>query len=116
MTTAFQSNIAASTPDLSGVEFATSADGMPVARIDDLVLAMVSSPSGIAYLASAVAVRRSLEEVSRADFIGHAGRVADEAAFRMLVAETAGHKRDLAKLKRLQHRLMARQPTGATQK
>ncbi|KRA65178.1 hypothetical protein [Rhizobium sp. Root651] len=115
MTTAFQSNIAASTPDLSGVEFATSADGMPVARIDDLVLAMVCSPSGFAYLASAVAVRRSLEEVSRADFIGHDGRVADEAEFRMRVAETAGHKRDLAKLNRVQTRMSASTPWGGSQ-
>ncbi len=54
---------------------------MPVARIDDLVLGMVTSPSGFAYLASAVFVRRPLEQLTRADFIGHDGRVADEADF-----------------------------------
>ena len=58
MTAALQPSMAEFTPDLSGVEFATSADGMPVARIDDLVLAMVTSPSGFAFLASAVFVRR----------------------------------------------------------
>ncbi len=45
-------------PRSFGVEFATSADGFPVARIDDTVLAMVTSPSGFAFLASAVFVRR----------------------------------------------------------
>jgi hypothetical protein len=115
MTAAVQSNMAASTPDFSGVEFAASADGMPVARIDDLVLAMVTAPSGFAYLASAVSVRRPLEELTRADFIGHDGRVADEAEFRARVAETAGHKRDLAKLKRVQTRMSASTPWDGSQ-
>ena len=98
MTAASQSNIAAPSPDFSGVEFATSADGLPVARIGDLVLAMVTSPSGFAHLASAVAVSRPLATLTRADFIGHDGRVADEAEFRARVAETAGHKHELARL------------------
>ncbi|TPP05050.1 DUF7007 domain-containing protein [Rhizobium glycinendophyticum] len=115
MTAALQSNRAAATPDLSGVEFATSADGLPVARIDDLVLAMVTAPSGFAFLASAVSVRRPLSELTRADFIGHDGRVADEAEFRARVAETAGHKRDLAKLNRIRTRMSASTPWGASQ-
>ncbi|MBX5272640.1 hypothetical protein HJB99_28930 [Rhizobium sp. NLR17b] len=115
MTAAFQTNMATPTPDLSGVEFATSADGLPVARIDDLVLAMVTAPSGFAYLASAVFVRRPLTELTRADFIGHDGRVADEAEFRARVAETAGHKRDLAKLNRVRTRMSASTPWGASQ-
>ncbi|AYD04838.1 hypothetical protein [Neorhizobium sp. NCHU2750] len=115
MTAAFQSNMAAPTPDLSGVEFATSADGLPVARIDDLVLGMVTSPSGFAYLASTVFVRRPLAELTRADFIGHDGRVAGEAEFRARVAETASHKRDLAKLKRVQTRMSASTPWGSSQ-
>lgn len=115
MTAALTSTIAAPTPDLSGVEFATSADGMPVARIDDLVLAMVTFPSKFAYLASAVAVRRPLAELTRADFIGHDGRVANEAEFRMRVAETAGHKHDLAKLNRVQTHMSASTPWGGSQ-
>ncbi|KQZ91749.1 hypothetical protein ASD74_20550 [Rhizobium sp. Root564] len=115
MTAGLQSNKAASTPDLSGVEFATSADGMPVARIDDLVLGMVTSPSGFAFLASAVFVRRPLAELTRADFIGHDGRVGDEAEFRRRVADTAGHKRDLAKLSRVQTRMSASTPWGGSQ-
>lgn len=65
MTGALKSSSATPTPDLSGVEFATSADGIPVARIDDLVLAMVMSPSGFAFLASAVFARRPLAELTR---------------------------------------------------
>lgn len=115
MTAAVQSNVAACTPDLSGVEFATSADGMPVARVDDLVLAMVTSPSGFAFLASAVFVRRPLNELTRDEFIGHDGRVADEAEFRARVAETAGHKRDLAALNRVKTRMAASTPWGGSQ-
>ncbi|MGV1908302.1 DUF7007 domain-containing protein [Agrobacterium cavarae] len=115
MTAAVQSNMPAPTPDISGVEFAISADGLPVARIDDLVLGMVTSTSGFAFLASAVAVRRPLADLTRADFIGHDGRVADEAEFRALVAETAAHKRDLAKLKRVQTRMSASTPWGGSQ-
>ncbi len=115
MTAVLHSKIAAPTPDVSGVEFATSADGLPVARIDDLVLAMVTSPSGFAFLASAVAVRRPLADLTRADFIGHDGRVADEAEFRARVAETAAHKRDLAKLNRVQTRMSASTPWGGSQ-
>src|SRR3546814_16056083 len=88
---------------------------MPVARIDDLVLAMVTAPSGFAFLASAVAVRRALADLTRADFIGHDGRVADEAAFRARVAETDGHKRDLAKLNHVQNRMSASTPWGGSQ-
>lgn len=115
MTAALQTNIAAPTPDLSGVEFSTSADGLPVARIDDLVLAMVKSPSGFAFLTSAVFNRRPLAELTRADFTGHDGRVADEAEFRARVAETAGHKRDLAALKRVRTRMPASTPWGGSQ-
>lgn len=115
MTAALKSNMEAPTPDLSGVEFAISADGMPVARIADHVLAMVTAPSGFAYLASAVFDRRPLAVLTRADFIGHDGRVCGEAEFRARVAETAGHKRDLAKLNRVQTRMSASTPWGGSQ-
>ncbi|SCX31549.1 DUF7007 domain-containing protein [Agrobacterium rosae] len=114
MIAAVPSNMAASIPDLSGVEFATSADGLPVARIGDLVLAMVFSPSGFSYLGRAGAVRRPLAELTRADFIGHDGRIADEAEFRSRVAETAGHKRDLASLNRVGTRTSASTPWGVS--
>ncbi|RDL47802.1 hypothetical protein BLJAPNOD_05525 [Ensifer sp. M14] len=116
MTAAFQSNMTPPTPDHLGVEFATTADGLPVARIGDLVLAMVTSQSGFAFIASARAIRRPLADLTRADFIGHDGRVADEAEFRARVAETAGHKRDLAKLNRMQTRISASTPWGGSQR
>ncbi len=115
MSAALQSNAATPIPEVSGVEFATTGDDLPVARIGDLVLAMVTAPSGFAYLASAVAVRRPLATLTRTDFIGHDGRVADEAEFRTRVAETAGHKRDLAKLNRVQMRMSASTPWGGSQ-
>ena len=115
MTAALQSNIANSTPDLSGVEFATSADGLPVARIGGLVLGMITSPSGFAFVASAGAIRRPLADLTRAEFIGHDGRVADEAEFRARVAETADHKRDVAKLHRAQTRMSVSTPWGGSQ-
>jgi hypothetical protein len=115
MTATLKSSSAAPAPDVSGVEFATSADGMRVARIDDLVLAMVTSSSGFAILASAIFVRRPLTELTRADFIGHDGRVGDEAEFRMRVAETARHRRDLAAMNRVQTRIPASTPWGASQ-
>jgi hypothetical protein len=115
MTAALQTNMAAPTPDLAGVEFGTSADGLPVARIDDLVLAMVTAPSGFAFLASVVFVRRPLAELTRAEFIGHDGRVAGEAEFRARVAETAGHKRHLATLNRVRTRMTASTPWGGSQ-
>ncbi len=88
---------------------------MPVARISDLVLAMVTSPNGFAFLASAVSAHRPLAELTRANFIGHDGRVADEDEFRARVVETAGHKRDLAALNRVQTRISASTPWGGSQ-
>ena len=115
MTAALDSNMTVSTPDLSGVEFATSADGLPVGRIGDLVLGMITSPRGFAFVASAGAIRRPLADLTRADFIGHDGRVADEAEFRARVAETADHKRDVAKLHRAQTRMSVSTPWGGSQ-
>ncbi|MCZ7450997.1 hypothetical protein O8B93_25845 [Agrobacterium rhizogenes] len=115
MTAVPQSNMAAPAPDFSGVEFATSADGLTVARIGDLVLAMIVSPGGFAYLGSAIAVRRPLVDLTRADFIGHDGRVANEAEFRARVAETAEHKCELASLNRVQTRASASTPWGGSQ-
>lgn len=108
-------NSSVATPDVSGVAFATSADGLAVARIGDLVLAMVPAPDGLACLASGFAATRPLEELTRVDFPGHEGRIADEAAFRTRVLETAHHKSELAALKRVQIRMSASTPWGGSQ-
>jgi hypothetical protein len=115
MTVTPQSNTAAPTPEASGVEFATSLDGLPVARIGDLVLAMITLQSGFAFLGRAVAVRRPLADLKRADFFGHDGRLANETEFRARVVEIAAHKRDLAKLTRVETCMSASTPWGGSQ-
>jgi len=110
----FQRN-SSSTPDCSGVEFGESAEGFPVARIGDTVLAMIPFTDGCGFLASAWRVQRPLSELERADFFGHDGRLADEAAFQERVFETECHKRELAALGRVQTRLSCSTPWGASQ-
>ncbi|WP_429817327.1 DUF7007 domain-containing protein [Ensifer sp. B1-9] len=112
-----------STPDLqsdtvptdSTVEFGVSADGFPVARIADTLLAMVPVRDGTSFLASAWRLARPLSELTRTDFYGHEGRLGDEAAFRARVFETAQHKRELSALGRIQTRMAASTPWGPSQ-
>lgn len=99
----------------AGVEFGQSAEGFPVARIGDLVLAMVPLAAGGAYLASACFVSRPLVELRRADFYGHDGRIAHEDEFRQCVHETAEHRRELHALGRVQTRMAATTPWGVSQ-
>ncbi|NKL23560.1 DUF7007 domain-containing protein [Rhizobium leguminosarum] len=97
------------------VEFGASADGFPVARIADTLLAMVLARDGASFLASAWRLTRPLSELTRDDFHGHEGRLEDEAAFRERVFETAQHKRELSALKRIQSRMAASTPWGQSQ-
>lgn len=97
------------------VEFGASADGIPVARIADTLLAMVLARDGAGFLASAWRLTRPLSELTRDDFHGHEGRLEDEAAFRERVFETAQHKRELSALKRIQSRIAASTPWGPSQ-
>lgn len=99
----------------AGVEFGQSAEGFAVARIGDIVLAMLPIADGGAYLASACFVRRPLDELERADFYGHDGRLADEDEFRRRVHETAEHRRGLHALGRVQTRMSASTPWGSSQ-
>lgn len=69
-----------STADESAMEFGASADGFPVARIADTLLAMVPARDGASFLASAWRLTRPLSELTREDFHGHEGRLRDEAA------------------------------------
>ncbi|NTF91570.1 hypothetical protein G6L46_30860 [Agrobacterium rhizogenes] len=112
-----------STPDLqsdtvptdSAVEFGVSADGFPVARIADTLLAMVPARDGASFLASGWRLTCPLSELMRDDFHGHQGRLEDEAAFRARVFETARHKRELSALGRIQIRMVANTPWGPSQ-
>ncbi len=108
-------NAAVSTPEYSGVEFGVSADGFPVARIGEITLAMLPLPGGGGFLASAWRQRCPLCDLTRTDFYSHEGRLADEAAFRARVLETAEHRRELALLDRVQTRISCTTPWGASQ-
>jgi len=96
------------------VEFGQSAEGFPVARIGDIVLAMLPIADGSACLASACFVRRPFCELRRADFYGHEGRLADEDEFRRRVHETAEHRPELQALGRIQTKMAASTPWGSS--
>ena len=67
MTTSSALNdVHASTPEYSGVKFATSADGFPVARIGDITLAMLPLKDGSdgGFLASAWRLQHPLRNWS----------------------------------------------------
>ena len=84
---------------IAEVEFAVSAEGFPVARIGESVLAMVPSRTG-ATLAHAYRELRPLTELKREDFYCFETALADEVAFRARVFETAEHQRELRQLNR----------------
>ncbi|MGN7755554.1 DUF7007 domain-containing protein [Sinorhizobium sp. 22678] len=104
-----------STPDSSGVEFGRSADGLSVARIGDLVFAMVPARNGRYFLASAWRMTRPLSDLKRDDFYSHHGSVANEAAFQGRMVEQAEHFRELRALARQSVRMNCSTPWGASQ-
>jgi len=103
------------TPDLSGVEFATSAEGFPVARVDDTAYAMLPGRDGTHHLAAAWFVRRPLHELVQGDFNGFHGALADEATFRAKMAEKAEHIREKRALGRREIHSRASTPWGPSQ-
>lgn len=104
-----------SAPEILGVDFGRTSEGFPVARLGDLLLAMLPRGSGGWYLASASRLMRPLSELKREEFYGHDGDLVDEAAFQARVLETAEHRRELAALQRLQTRMVCSTPWGASQ-
>lgn len=104
-----------SAPEILGVEFGRTSDGFPVARLGDLLLAMLPRGSGGWYLASAWRLMQPLSELKCEEFYGHDGDLLDETAFRARVLETAEHRRELAALQRLQTRMVCSTPWGASQ-
>lgn len=111
---ATQKNIG-STPEYSGVEFARSAEDFPVARVDDIVMAMLPGQDGVGMLASAWRVCRPLAALTRSDFYIYESTLTDEAAFRNRVFETAEHKRELRGLTRQTMRAHCSTPWGPSQ-
>lgn len=115
MTTPAVQPKAASAPDLTGLEFSRSADDLPVARVGDLVFAMVSGRDGQHFLVSAWRVARPLSELKREDFYSHHGAVADEAEFQARMFEQAEHSRELRALARPTVRMNCCTPWGPSQ-
>lgn len=104
----------ASTP-LPVVEFGRSADNLLVARVGDTAFAMLPTGDGRHFLATGWRLSRPLGEWTRSDFYGHCGQVADEAAFRALVADNAEDQREVAALGRQELIVRENTPWGASQ-
>jgi len=102
-------------PAAYSVEFGTSADGFPVARIGEILLGLISNGSGDFFLASAWRFTKPLAEARRHHFYRHDGRVDNEAAFRLRAIETAEHMAKLSALARVQTRIVASTPWGGSQ-
>jgi hypothetical protein len=96
-------------------KFGISADGFPVARIGDTILALLPARDGGFVLASAWRNVRPLDELRKDHFHGHDGRVENETAFRCRVVETAEHMTELSGLSRVQTRMAASTPWGSSQ-
>ncbi|WP_313606822.1 DUF7007 domain-containing protein [Rhizobium sp.] len=108
-------NPACTNPAADSVEFGTSADGFPVARIGEILLGLISNGSGDFFLASAWRFTKPLAEARRHHFYRHDGRVDNEAAFRLRAIETAEHMAKLSALARVQTRIVASTPWGESQ-
>ena len=102
-------------PGQSGAHFGISAEGFPVARVDDTVFAMLPGRVGQYFLATCWCARRPLAELTRNDFYGHGGQLADEAEFRAKVLEQAEHNREKSALGRREIRSRAHTPWGPSQ-
>ncbi|WP_434730637.1 DUF7007 domain-containing protein [Rhizobium binae] len=100
--------------DIAGVEFGR-AEGMAVARVGDLVFAMLPSRDGGHLLASAWCVSRPLAALKRDDFYAYHGSIEDEAAFRARMIEQAEHCRALRALARRTVRIACNTPWGPSQ-
>ncbi|NEJ81539.1 hypothetical protein GR268_33315 [Rhizobium leguminosarum] len=105
----------AATPEGPGVDFGRSADDLPVARVGDLVFAMVSGRDGQHFLVSAWRVARPLSGLKRDDFYSHHGAVADEMEFQARMFEQAEHRRELRALARPTVRMNCSTPWGPSQ-
>lgn len=97
------------------VEYGRSAEGFLAARVGETAFAMLPARHGGHYLATGCRVSRPIAEWRRADFYGHSGTLADEAAFRSMVAENAEHQREKCALGRKELRSAANTPWGASQ-
>jgi hypothetical protein len=100
---------------LGAATFGSSADGMLGALMGEIAYAMVPAAEGKHYLASGWRVGRPMAEWTRADFYGHGGDLADEAAFRAKVLEQAEHLWEKQQLARREIPGGAHTPWGSSQ-
>jgi len=103
------------TPDKSDVEFGTSAENFPVARLSDTVYALLPGRGGTYFLASASRINRPLHELRRDDFYGHGGTLPDKETFRAKVLEQAEHAKELRALNRRELHSRDITPWGVSQ-
>lgn len=106
---------AGSTSGFPEVEFGRTADGMLAARVADNAFAMAMGRDGSHYLVTAWRIGRPVAEWKRADFYGHSGELADEAAFRARILENAEHQREKRSLGRREIASTAYTPWGPSQ-
>lgn len=102
-------------PGNVGICFGRSADGYPVALVGETAFAMVPVRNGRHYLVMGWRIRRPMAEWTRSDFYGHAGELADEAAFRAHVEENALHQQHRVALGRREIDSRAHTPWGTSQ-
>lgn len=103
------------TPEYSGVGSGKSADGLTVARVGDMVFALLPGRNGQHFLASAWRVSRPLADLKRDDFYSHDGMIEDETAFHFRMFEQAEHSRELRSLARRSARIHCNTPWGPSQ-
>ncbi|NBZ90124.1 hypothetical protein GV832_21365 [Rhodobacteraceae bacterium CYK-10] len=96
-------------------ELGKSADRLIVARLGDAAFAMIPKRNGGFFLSSGWRLPKPLSDWTRADFYGHGGDLADEAAFHALVQEQAEHQAEVAALARRETRSPASTPWGPSQ-
>lgn len=115
MSSSSNTSSGASTCRFPEVEFGQTADGMLAARVADNAFAMAWGREGAHYLVTAWRISRPIAEWKRADFYGHSGDLADEAAFRARVLENAEHQRERQALGRREIQSRAHTPWGTSQ-
>lgn len=115
MSSSSNTSSAAPTSGFAEAEFGHTADGMLAARVAENAFAMAPARNGSHYLVTGWRMRSPITEWKRADFYGHSGDLADEAAFHSKVLENAEHQRERQALGRREIQSRAHTPWGTSQ-
>jgi hypothetical protein len=98
-----------------GASFGHSRDGMIVALVGEMAFAMAPARAGRFIFVTSWRPRKPMDEWTREDFYGHSGELANEAAFRARVLESAEHERERRALSRKEIHSAANTPWGPSQ-